>query len=135
MDRFRLSNGQGQTFEFSAAQGGLNNGLNQAYLMFSSRHGPLSVVLEVFHCLHGWQPVFSETGHCTIIKNPLLLDYVRLHRAVTHTLAEVSQWPSEQERQQEKQQRRVQERALQAHVRRSRFRIIKSVLTDAGDTE
>lgn len=124
MHRLRLSDGRGHTKEFLSALPLMHSRLNQVFLQFYSEFCGRRAVVEVHHQYHGWQPVYDDQGYCIQISNPLQIDYPALTRAVTHTLAVIAQWPSQAEQRDKKAQELANQRALEAQIRRSHFRLV-----------
>lgn len=123
MHRLRLSDGRGHTKEFQSTLPLMHSCLNQVFLQFYSDCGRRAV-LEVHHQYHGWQPVYNEEGFCIQISNPLQIDYRALTRALTHTIAVISRWPSQAEQRDKKAQALSNERAMEAQIRRSHFKLV-----------
>lgn len=124
MHRLRLSDGRGHTKEFESALPLLHSRLNHVFLQFYREFCGRRAVLEIYHEYHGWQPIYNDEGVCTQITNPLQIDYHALTRALTHTLATVSQWPSQAEQREKKAQALIKERAQEAQIRRAHFKLV-----------
>lgn len=124
MHRLRLSDGRGQTIEFSAAAHYLSNQINDAYLSFCKNYRHSGVILEIFHGTHGWQPVYGADGYCKMIQNPLHLDYSGLKHDISHTLSVVDEWPTKQQRLAAEVIKRIRERDAIAQARRKNFHVI-----------
>ncbi len=124
MHRLRLSDGRGQTIEFSADSSILRSRINDAFLAFCQKYRPGGVILEIHHGIHGWQPVYDRQGYCKMIQNPLMIDFCGLTKDISHTLSIVNSWPSRQQRKLSEHQRRSQERETNAQLRRRTFQLI-----------
>lgn len=110
--------------DFLANEGSLRQRLHAAFLSLNASYTAPKATLLVRHPLHGWLKVCDAAQRYPIINNPLLLDYPHLSRAVRHTLAEASSWPSEEEKERRKQERAKRRRAETARARRKRFHLV-----------
>lgn len=125
MHRLRLSDGRGQTIEFHSGAAGLSSHLNDAYLSYCRRYRHCAVILEIFHKIHGWQPVYDQDGYCRMIQNPLRVDYKGLKRDIFYTLTIVDSWPSQRQKRQMETRLQAQQRQEDAVRRRDTFKLVQ----------
>jgi hypothetical protein len=130
MYNLRLSDGRGHTKEFKTELPSLNDQLQAAFSEFYNTHCGRKAVLEVHHRYHGWRPIVGQDGCKTHLLHPRQIDINAITRAITFTLAVMSQRPSTAEQRDLKAQALKEARARAALVRRSQFRLITAAMCD-----
>ena len=110
--------------EFHCHHGNFRVAILDAFNQYLIANGEIGPVLEIKHCVHGWQRVYYNHAYL-MIRSPLNLDFSLLKNGIYQTLQRADTWLTETQKLAAKQKAMAKERKEEAERRRNRFFIVR----------